>query len=348
MMTAQQVYRHSKTVWAVNASRWPGFMRSVAICVACAVLSNPAMAAEKNHKMSYEVYAGGINAVSAELGVDYQKKGHYDIALTAFTKGFLGTLAPWEGTFETRGWRNASGMDQPELHRSVATWRGEDEVKEYSYNRKGDFVSYKITDHENKADNAQPDDALTAGTIDVLTATLHAMQTIGKGGNCEGTTEIFDGSRRFKLTFRFEADEVLSATRYNVYQGPSQRCVAEVTPAGGKWHDKPRGCLSIQEQGRQNGSLPTVWFAKLDESGPAVPVKVRVKSDYGAMFMHLVNYSNGESQMSASVMDDIREENAKLAAENAAENAAEKADAGGQQAGTVTADNAETRLKTND
>lgn len=282
-------------------------------------LVGPVMAAEKapsekSHKMIYEVYAGGINAVSAELDLDYAKKGRYDIALTAFTKGFLGTLAPWKGTFETQGWRNTAGIDQPEIHRSIATWRGEDEVKEYSYNRKGDFVSYKITDTENKADNQQPDAELTAGTTDALTATLNAMQTIGKGGSCEGTTEIFDGSRRFQLTFRFEADEELTRSRYNVYEGPSQRCVAEVTPAGGKWHDKPRGWLSIQEQGRQNGSLPTVWFAKVDENGPAVPVKIRIKSDYGAMFMHLVNYTNGEAFMTADVMEGIREDNAEEAA----------------------------------
>lgn len=292
-------------------------MRNAALLAALMlpVMTGAAAASEKSHKMIYEVYAGGINAVSAELDVGYAKKGRYDIALTAFTKGFLGTLAPWKGTFETAGWRNNDGLDQPELHRSVATWRGEDEVKEYSYNRKGEFVSYKIMDAENKGDNTQPEAELTAGTIDVLTATLNAMQNIGKGGSCEGTTEIFDGSRRFQLTFRFEADEALTASRYNVYQGPSQRCVAEVKPAGGKWHDKPRGWLSIQEQGRQNGSLPTVWFAKLDETGPAVPVKIRIKSDYGAMFMHLVNYTNGESFMTADVMEGIRKDNAKASGE---------------------------------
>lgn len=312
-------------------------MRNAALLAALMVpvLAGPAMAAEKvapaakatekSHKMIYEVYAGGINAVSAAIDLDYAKKGRYDISLTAFTKGFLGTLAPWQGTFETQGWRNAQGIDQPEIHRSIATWRGEDEVKEYSYNRKGEFVAYKITDAENKADNQQPDPELTAGTTDALTATLNAMQTIGKGGSCEGTTEIFDGSRRFQLTFRFEAEEELTRSRYNVYQGPSQRCVAEVTPAGGKWHDKPRGWLSIQEQGRQNGSLPTVWFAKIDEAGPAVPVKIRIKSDYGALFMHLVNYTNGESFMTADVMDDIREDNAELAANKAVENTAESA-----------------------
>lgn len=284
---------------------------------ACFLLASPALAAEPAQnlqKMTYEVYAGGINAVSAELDVSYKSKDRYSVALSAFTKGFLGALAPWKGTFETHGWRKGGGIDQPELHRSVATWRDEDEVKEYSYDRKGRFVGYTITDDKNKADNEQPDPELTEGTIDVLTATLNAMQAVGNEEPCAGTSEIFDGSRRFELTFRFEAAEDLVASRYNVYQGPSQRCVVEVKPGAGKWSSKPRGWLSIQEQGRQNGSLPTVWFAKLDPEGPAVPVKIRIKSDYGAMFMHLVNYTNGNSFLTADVMDEIRAENGKTAA----------------------------------
>lgn len=51
--------------------------------------------------------------------------------------------------------------------------------------------------------------------------------------------------------------------------------------------------MSIQEQSRENGSLPTVWMAKMTEDAPAVPVKIRVKTDYGTLFMHLVRYENG-------------------------------------------------------
>ena len=276
------------------------------------ILAAPALAAEppqKIQKMTYEVYAGGINAVSAELDVSYKPQNRYSVVLSAFTKGFLGRLAPWKGVFETHGWRRNEGAGQPELHRSTATWRDEDEIKEYSYDSKGHFTGYKIIDEENNGDNPQPEAELTEGTIDILTATLKALQAVGDGKSCAGTSEIFDGARRFELTFRFEAEEDLVASRYNVYQGPSQRCVVEVTPGAGKWHSKPRGWLSIQEQGRQQGSLPTVWFAQLDPDGPAVPVKIRIKSEYGAMFMHLVNYTNGSAYLTADVMEGIRAEN---------------------------------------
>ncbi len=252
--------------------------------------------------MTYEVYAGGINAVSAEIDVKQTPQQRYSMVLSAFTKGFLGALVPWKGTFETHGWIKKEGMDQPELHRSTATWRNEEEVKEYSYDRQGNFVGYSIKDPENDGKKKDVAPELVQGTVDVLTATLNVMNEIAMGESCTGSAEVFDGKRRFKMEFLFEENETLSRSRYNVYQGPAQRCVVEVTPVAGKWHEKPRGWMSIQEQGRQKGSLPTIWFAKLDPAGPAVPVKIRVKSEYGAMFMHLVNYDDGASIVTADII----------------------------------------------
>ena len=266
--------------------------------------------------MVYEVYGGGINAVSAEMEVSYTAPDLYHIDFSAFTKGLLGRLAPWRGTFATDGWQDKNGSGQPQLHRSVAIWRGEEDVKEYRYNRKGDFLSYKAIEN-NVTEDKTPDPALTQGTMDVMTATLDALRRIGRGEGCAGEAEIFDGSRRYTLMFRDEADEDLKASRYNIYEGPSRRCVAEIEKGPGKWHKKPRGWISIQEQGRQRGALPTIWFATLTPGGPAIPVKVRVKSDYGAMFMHLVRYQSGGRIVSAAVLDEIRKENAKTGGENA-------------------------------
>ena len=65
----------------------------------------------------------------------------------------------------------------------------------------------------------------------------------------------------------------------------------------------PRGWLSIQEQGRSKGSLPTIWLAKIDKDGPAVPVKLRLKTDYGTLFSHLIDYKNGDKEIKAPIED---------------------------------------------
>lgn len=280
--------------------------RVLALLTGFFLVSGPARA--EIQKMNYEVYAGGINAVDAEFDVITLPKNRYKMELSAATKGFLKFLAPWKGTFETEGWRHNEGVDQPQLHRSVATWRNDDEIKEYSYDSKGHFLGYSLKDQKNDGKKKDVDPALTEGTIDVLTAALAIMKQVAAGQPCAGSSEIFDGDRRFEMTFRSQGEEELKASRYNVYEGPAQRCDVEVKPKGGLWHEKPRGWLSIQEQGRQHGMLPTVWFARIDNKGPAVPVKIMIKSDYGAMLMHLAGYSNGGDTKAADVVGEEKSE----------------------------------------
>jgi hypothetical protein len=286
----------------VNLLRAPVFTASFCALLLCAVpamAQGPAVTAAKQ-TMTYEVYAGGINAVRAELNV-IENKDDYSLSLAARTKGFLAKLVPWQGTFETHGWRLKDGAERPELHKSTATWRDEEDYKEYYYGKDGSFKKLVVLDPGAAGpvtEEIAPE--LTQGTTDALTATLEVMKNVAASGSCEGRNEVFDGSRRFALVFRHAAEEVLSATDYNVYSGPAARCVVEVVPVAGKWHEKPRGWMSIQEQGREKGELPTIWMAKVSENGPAVPVKIRVKTDYGTLFMHLVNYDNGNRQITAA------------------------------------------------
>ncbi len=240
--------------------------------------------------MTYEVYAGGINAVTAQLDIRDNPKDKYSMELDAQTKGFLGKLVPWSGTFETNGKHLKDGDYRPALHKSTAKWKDEADIKEYVYGADGSFVRLHSIEAGVDVTPKKIDGELTQGTIDALTATMRVMKTISKNGKCEGESDVFDGDRRFKLVFAHEAEDQLAATDYNVYSGPAARCRVEVVPVAGPWHKKPRGWMSIQEQGREKGSLPTVWMAQLSGTGPAVPVKMRIKTDYGTLFMHLVHY----------------------------------------------------------
>ena len=98
--------------------------------------------------------------------------------------------------------------------------------------------------------------------------------------------------------FKEKGTVELKASRWNVYEGSAIECTAEVQPIAGKWHEKPRGWMSIQEQGRERGTIPTVWFAKITEGQPAVPVKVRVKTSYGTLFMHMTKYETAGNMLS--------------------------------------------------
>ncbi|HPD83603.1 MAG TPA: DUF3108 domain-containing protein [Alphaproteobacteria bacterium] len=264
------------------------------------IISVPlAQAAEESknlQKMKYDVYAGGIHALQAHLKTDMSAPDRYDVALTAKTYGMLGKLAPWEGIFTTKGWKGEK-INHPELHQAITTWKDEKETKSYRYKKDGSFVSYSVQEGSKKEEEKKPEEALTKETSDLLTATLNTMQLISAENKCEGETDIFDGKRRFKLVFKEQKKVELQSSRYNVYTGPAIECTVEVQPVAGKWREKPRGWMSIQEQGRERGTMPTVWFAKVQEGQVAVPVKVRVKTDYGTLFMHLTDYQSAGKKM---------------------------------------------------
>jgi hypothetical protein len=262
---------------------------SAAILSAAILFSLPA-SAETKQQMNYDVYAGGFHVVSADLDVDLAKKNKYLLRLGAYTHGFLAKLAPWKGVFQTQGWYDAKkDFPQPSLHFSDTTFRDERELTEFKYNKDGSFKEYRITNEKEKGPKP-PEPGLAEKTTDVLSSTLKVMNHIAQTGKCEGSDEIFDGSRRYTLLFSHSQPVELKKSEYNVYEGPATECTVEVKPIAGKWHDKPRGWMSIQEQGRERGKMPTIWFAQMAKGEPAVPVKIRVKTEYGALFMHLTGY----------------------------------------------------------
>lgn len=228
--------------------------------------------------------------------MDYEitDKNRYSIVLNAKTRGLLGKLAPWHGTFETHGWVLPNDVRRPEQHKSTTTWREEEEIKDYAYAKSGAFKSITITEHDKKPEIKTIEENITKDTTDALTATLLMLENYNKTGECTSESKVFDGKRSFTQTFIHEEKTELTASRYNIYGGPAAECIVEVTPLEGKWHEKPRGWMSIQEQGREKGTMPTVWVANLKEGAPAIPVKIRVKTDYGTLFMHLAEYENDD------------------------------------------------------
>lgn len=243
--------------------------------------------ASEGKKLTYAVYTGGMNVVMADLDFKLSDDA-YSALVSAKTHGFLGKLAPWSGTFETKG-RYAEEKFYPDIHKSVAVWRGEDDEKEYDYDGKGNLTDFLEVEAGKKKPKTELSTELVKDTTDILSATLKVMHNLGRGESCSSSEDIFDGKRRFALKFAPVSETILKSSRYNIYGGAAKKCEIIVEPKAGKWHKKPRGWMSIQEQGRDAGALPTIWLGKLKDSDLFVPVKVKVKTAYGTLMMHLVS-----------------------------------------------------------
>ncbi len=262
--------------------------------------TNNAQASDKSQqRFVYEVYAGGIHAVQADLNMDITPGGNYSLVLSAKTRGLLGRLAPWHGTFESHGWALKNGERIVEQHKSTTTWRDEEEIKDYAYTRNGKFKSLTIDEHDKPPRIEDIDAEITDNTTDALTAALLTLESYLNTQKCEGTSKVFDGKRSFEQKFIHKDTVELSPSKYNLYEGQAAECTIEVLPLKGKWYKKPRGWMSIQEQGREKGTMPTLWIASLAKGEPAIPVKIRVKTNYGTLFMHLAEYQNGSETIIA-------------------------------------------------
>lgn len=241
--------------------------------------------------LSYDVYAGGIHALDAGLAIR-KTSGRYDVALTAETQGMLKSMANWSGKFTTGGLIK-NGQLYPQKHRSASTWKNSTETKTFTYDGKGHFVSYNVNEGDRDTTPKNIDPGLAKGAIDNLSATLRVMLALPRTGSCAGSSLVFDGDRSYRLVFADPQKEDLKKSDYNIYEGPSVSCTVEVVPEKGTWRKKPRGWLSIQEQGRQKGALPTIWFGTVaGQPDYAVPVKIRIKTDYGTLFLHLTGIQN--------------------------------------------------------
>ncbi len=245
-------------------------------------------APQKNTILTYDVYAGGIHAMNAQLAVR-RDATKYDVAVTAGTQGLLKQLANWSGKFQSNG--NLSGTKTlPINHQSASVWKDSTQSKTFKYDGKGKFKSYKMAEDGTDKTPKDVDLSLAKGTTDILSATFHLMLAMPKDKVCAGNQLVFDGDRNYRLVFKDTKIENLVQTNFNIYRGEAISCSVEVIPEKGKWRKKPRGWLSIQEQGRNKGALPTVWFGTLKgQPDLYVPVKIRVKTDYGTLFMHLTS-----------------------------------------------------------
>ena len=249
--------------------------------------------------MTYDVYAGGIHALDAKLVITTKDKS-YSVKLESATHGLLKTLAPWSGNFSVTGTIGKDNALFPNEYVSSSTWKKETEKKVFTYNGKGEFLDYKVTEtKDGKTKDKTPKKInmdLAKGTTDLLSATMVLLMNAPQTNDCSEESLIFDGDRNFKLLFKETEHTTLTKSRYNIYDGAALSCQVEVIPESGKWRKKPRGWLSIQEQGRKKGSLPLLWIGQMKDAPYDIPVKIRVNTNYGALFLHLTSYKTAKPE----------------------------------------------------
>lgn len=242
----------------------------------------------KKMGLRYDIYAGGLKALNADLELDLTKQA-YDIGLRAETDGFIGSLFPWKGDYSTSG-RSDNGVLKPTVAISRSSWRDKESTTELSYDANGNLLKSTHKSGQRVVVKRDIKENLTRDAVDMLTGALLMMQNAKNAGKCEGSFPVFDGKRRFNITLKDGGRETLEKNRYSRFAGDALRCTLKVEPvAGFKDKDQKRGWMAVQNHTEERKKPPTIWFARLDDKGPVVPVRMEIASAYGSVIAHLAN-----------------------------------------------------------
>lgn len=261
---------------------------SLILLLTVGLWSAPVSAA--GYTATYDVYAGRIHALQARMTYT-ETGGRYTIDLSSETYGLLWHIIPWHAEFKTGGWV-LKDRYQPDSHVSDTTANDQHEVNTYKYDKSGKFLGFTQIVDGKDVTKKDLDPSIMAGTTDMLSANFNVMRALANGKGCPREEMIFDSERSYRLMFRQKSNDTLKPNKYSSFSGDTQACEAEVKPEGGKWHKKPRGWLKIQEQGREQGALPKVWYAAIlkEKSAPDVPVKIVIKTNYGSFVARLASF----------------------------------------------------------
>jgi len=234
-------------------------------------------------KVKYAIYASGFEVVNIDGTYIKTDDGEFKMDMDLETAGLLGKLAPWSGLLQSNGLDKGSASTP--LHHSFAnTWQGETETSLFNFDKNGQLTDYKKIKKDGTVQDTMPDiDVYDNGAMDMMTALYRTMNK----ASCEGSELAMDGKRKFNMVFKSNATGMITPTKYTSFNGPVEVCTVEIEPVSGKWRDKKRGWMSIQEQAKSKGQLPRIWFGKVRDDYPAIPVRFQIKTDYGVMIMHL-------------------------------------------------------------
>lgn len=254
-------------------------------------LSAPAPAAsilsrDNRFTVSYGVYGGGFQALAIDVAFDFDKVD-YTVAMNAKPYGVLGSLLPWAGLYQTKGIVQ-KGVLQPVEHDRISAWRDDKSHVIMSYKN---GVLTKLEEIENEKGkeskkNLPLDKSYHKGTVDLVTGVIDMLIRATDKNNCTYARDMYDGRRRFRMTFKDQGMQTITPSAVNIFSGKAHLCRMELVPLKG-FTGKPRGYYRIQEEARTKGELPVVWLGQAWKNGPLIPVRMMVKSEYGTVLMHL-------------------------------------------------------------
>lgn len=252
-------------------------MKPVLLASVLIALSAPVQAGTGPMRASYEVYFGGLHILSAES--EFAPEGsRYAVAARARTQGVLDYFFGWHGETRSVG-QFEQDRAVPDRHTNFGWRGGRERSVVLEYGPGGEVLSARIDPASDPAEVTALPEGSEAGTIDPLTVIAQLSRTVSQTGTCAGEFAVFDGRRRYDLRVTDRGTETLPATGYSIFSGEALRCGVEYAMLGGQRKEPNKYTQTTRER--------VVYVARPVQGGPAIPVGLKIETDFGTLMAHL-------------------------------------------------------------
>jgi hypothetical protein len=252
----------------------------LAIALCAAVLAAPwrSAAADGRYALAYEILLAGLAVGEIEITATLSD-GRYHLLADTRNTGVLQLLAGFTSRAESRG-DSSLGVLQPRAHWVDNVWVGERRSVRNSYGEDGVVITEITPTAKADGREAVPQDRLD-GTVDPLTAGLAVSLHAGGPEPCRGRIPVFDGRRRYDLSFRPTGREAIDGP---FYEGTSIRCRVSLERIAGFSRDPWLPRAKTPEEA-------DLWFARVAKDAPAMPVMFQADMGLGIVEINLVSFS---------------------------------------------------------
>jgi len=257
--------------------------RLLAACLLAAPLLATALPVQAERlRLDYRVHVGGMTVMEVQALLSLTGD-RYAIEMKGATQGMLGRIISWTTQSSTVGAITPAGP-QPSRYQVESAWRGEPRNVRMEYDGKGGL--HVAADPSPQAEGRETvPDSMRRGSTDPLSAHLGVLLAAGRGEGCARTVPVYDGRRRYDLTFSDAGPEALAASRYSVFAGMTRHCRVQSRTLAGRKLSEGTG---FWQRGSDEERPPLdVWIAPLRPGGPVLPVRLETDSTFGGVLVHL-------------------------------------------------------------
>lgn len=260
-------------------------VRNAALALLLCAAGASAEAAQSDLLLAYDVRYGGVTIMELEARLDLAVGSDrtYAIALEGRTVGLLDSLKPIAFAATSEG-VSSGDRYQPALYSTTTVKRKKRKALTIAFTPDASPVTQFTP-----ADDAEelPPPEVLEGSVDPASAFLELVRSVAETSACSGTVEVFDGKRRYDVTFSSLSAEMLQRTSHSPYAGEAKRCKVKMRPIHGFKPGKRRPL---------DGT--TLWFADVLNGAPPLPVRIETEISLGAVRLELTSARWADQQAS--------------------------------------------------